>query len=270
MSPRPRLPPNNRNEYDHSLFRNPPPASRMNEIGSSPITRRAALERLALMMGGAVAAPLMAGVLGGCQASGPEPPQLLLLDDDQYALVTRLTDHILPATDTPGASEVGVPGFIDKMLAEWYDDEDRDVFLLGLADIEARAQYDHGRTFIEMEPAQQVALMQELDDAAYGVTRPATATPEDVAEAAQQGTDAMQREREAQMAGGTDVGGDPQAAPPPPDFPDGPRFFRMLKELTLTGYYTSKVGMTQELQWLPAPGRYDGDAPLSEIGRTWA
>jgi hypothetical protein len=47
-------------------------------------------------------------------------------------------------------------------------------------------------------------------------------------------------------------------------------FFAVLKEWTLVGYYTSEVGATQELQWLAAPGRYDGDLPLEEVGPTWA
>src|SRR5258706_203268 len=47
-------------------------------------------------------------------------------------------------------------------------------------------------------------------------------------------------------------------------------FFRSLKELTLVGYYTSEVGATRELQYVPLPGRYDGCVPLAQIGRTWA
>ncbi len=58
--------------------------------------------------------------------------------------------------------------------------------------------------------------------------------------------------------------------PRPDDAPPGTPFFRQLKELTLSGYYTSEVGATQELQWIEAPGRYDADVPLSEVGRAWA
>ncbi len=47
-------------------------------------------------------------------------------------------------------------------------------------------------------------------------------------------------------------------------------FFRSLKDLTLVGYYTSEVGATRELQYVPLPGRYDGCVPLARIGRTWA
>ena len=47
-------------------------------------------------------------------------------------------------------------------------------------------------------------------------------------------------------------------------------FFRHLKELTLTGYYTSEIGATEELQYEHTPGRYDACVPLEEVGRTWA
>jgi len=35
-------------------------------------------------------------------------------------------------------------------------------------------------------------------------------------------------------------------------------YFRMLKELTLTGVYTSEIGAVKLLNYNPAPGRYDG------------
>lgn len=242
---------------------------------TSTISRRTALERIALLIGGTISAPVMAGLLGGCRTNPTEElTPLLLLDTDQHQLINLLTDHIIPATDTPSASEAGVPRFIDKMLADWFEDEDRQHFLNGLADVEVRAQQMHNAGFATLEPAQQIALMEVLDEAAYADKPSAdeTRVAEEVAEAAQQGTDAMQREEQEQVAGSPEVGGDPQAAPPAatvPD-PDLPPFFRVLKELTLAGYYTSEVGMTQELRWLAAPGYYDGDIPLSEVGRSWA
>jgi hypothetical protein len=50
----------------------------------------------------------------------------------------------------------------------------------------------------------------------------------------------------------------------------GAPFFRMMKELTLTGYYTSEIGATQELQYVHEAGVYRGDVPYSEIGRAYA
>lgn len=51
---------------------------------------------------------------------------------------------------------------------------------------------------------------------------------------------------------------------------ENPPFFRMMKELTLVGYYTSEIGASQELKTNVVPGRYDGDVPYDEIGRAWA
>lgn len=44
------------------------------------------------------------------------------------------------------------------------------------------------------------------------------------------------------------------------------KFFDQLKSFTLFGYYSSEVGATKELVYLPIPGGYDGGFKLSENG----
>ena len=44
-------------------------------------------------------------------------------------------------------------------------------------------------------------------------------------------------------------------------------FFDAIKQLTVTGYYTSEIGMTVERVYLPVPGRYDGAHPYSDGDR---
>lgn len=41
-------------------------------------------------------------------------------------------------------------------------------------------------------------------------------------------------------------------------------YFRMMKELTLLGYFTSEVGGTQQLTYVEVPGRYDGCVPYKK------
>ena len=48
------------------------------------------------------------------------------------------------------------------------------------------------------------------------------------------------------------------------------QFFRMMKELTILGYYTSQPGATKELRYVQVPGRYDGCVPFPATGRAWA
>jgi hypothetical protein len=42
-------------------------------------------------------------------------------------------------------------------------------------------------------------------------------------------------------------------------------FFAVMKWLTMYGYFTSRVGMEQELQHEVFPGSYDGCAPIRRI-----
>jgi hypothetical protein len=50
----------------------------------------------------------------------------------------------------------------------------------------------------------------------------------------------------------------------------GWEFFDKFRQLVLTGYFTSRVGMTQERKYLPVPGRYDGAYLYSNINRVFS
>ena len=47
-------------------------------------------------------------------------------------------------------------------------------------------------------------------------------------------------------------------------------YFRMMKELTVLGYFSSKEGATQALRYLPVPGKYDGAYPYKKGDKAWA
>lgn len=52
--------------------------------------------------------------------------------------------------------------------------------------------------------------------------------------------------------------------------PDGdPHYFRILKELTILGYFSSEIGATQALRYLEVPGRYEPDVPYTRGDRAW-
>lgn len=50
---------------------------------------------------------------------------------------------------------------------------------------------------------------------------------------------------------------------------DPPLFFRQMKDLTLWGYFTSEIGSTQALRYLPVPGRYE-TIEYKKGDRAWA
>jgi len=226
--------------------------------------RREALRRLGLLAGGALSASTVVGLLAGCRAERSVEGGYVFraLDADQQELTGALVDILLPATDTPGAREAGVPAFIDKLLADWMTGDESARFLAGLEDVDARAQGAHGARFVDIGAARQTTLVAALDREAF----PPYEEPPGEAEAAEASAGNAQSGTTAMADAGEQQAG--QVAAPPEEA--SPPFFSTLKELTVAGYYTSEVGASQELRWSAAPGEYRPDVPLAEVGRAWA
>ena len=128
------------------------------------IDRREAIKRTAMLMGAAVSASAITGVLNGCKPS----PELLytpvFFTPDQARIVTEVCEIIIPKTDTPGAKEAGVPGFIDTMLKDCYKKEDQDRYIEGLTAFDERAKSTYGDRFIYCKPEQQTELVKTVHD----------------------------------------------------------------------------------------------------------
>lgn len=127
------------------------------------ITRREALTQVATLLGTAISAPTLAGALDAATRSAWAASVGWLprtLTPEQLELVAVLADHIIPATDTPGARAVGVHRFVDVLLTDHYAAEERDRFIASLTDLQRQR-------FVETPPEQQVALLKQMDRAAY-------------------------------------------------------------------------------------------------------
>ena len=183
--------------------------------------RREALKRVGALMGGTMSLSIVSGVMSGCQAPAAGGYTMQTLSEAQGELVATISELIIPTTDTPGARAAKVHEFIDLMLTDWFEVEDKDHFLAGLVKTDEMAQAANGSSFVDNTEAQQIALLTEMEAAAQGGSG------------------------------------------------DKP-FFTMMKELTLTGYYTSEIGASQELKYVHVAGEYRGDVPYSEIGRAYS
>ena len=119
--------------------------------------RRDLLATAGLLLGGEVVAPLSralaADAVPGFTASQVQ------FTPDQRALVSAISERIIPTTDTPGAINAGVPAFIEMMLADWYAPQDRDNFLNGMGVIDGYAWVQHEKPFAALAPEQQDAIL---------------------------------------------------------------------------------------------------------------
>ncbi len=109
-------------------------------------------------------------------------------------MIARLTDLIIPPTDTPGAAAAGVPEYIDLVVST--DADLQAVFRDGLVHLDKTSESRFGaNSFLQLSDSQQIELLTSLSEAS--------------------GADGS--------------------------------FFHAVKNLTADGYYTSRVGLMQEL-----------------------
>ncbi|HZQ95422.1 MAG TPA: gluconate 2-dehydrogenase subunit 3 family protein [Candidatus Sulfotelmatobacter sp.] len=148
---------------------------------------------------------------------------LRTLDPHQEATVKAMADMIIPRTDTPGASDVGVSEFIDLILTEWYGIPERTHFLNGLAATDSRARSLFGKDFVDCSPEQRSEMLIEL------------------------GAKMLQDAALAAVQSARSDAGLPEA-----------NFYSDFRRLTLTAYYTSEAGATQELHFEVIPEQYQG------------
>ena len=188
-------------------------------------------EALKLLLAGGVLPAVPADLLGFFRDAHPASGYTLrTLNPHQNDTVVAMIDQIIPATDTPGAKGARVNEFIDVILTEWADAEERKNFLDGLAGVDKQADDLFGKNFVDASPAQQVTLLRSMDESVAAQRtrrmRHGNTIPE---------------ERDKQLRG---------------------EFFNVFKGITVHGYYTSEIGFSQELNLQIIPGAQHGCAPL--------
>lgn len=175
------------------------------------MNRREAVQRITLLMGGALSAPLMAGIAGEKLNAGPS----LSVNPQQEALLAEIADIIIPSTNTPGAKAAGAEKFIVRVVRDCYELEDQKKFYAGIEKLDSDSKEIYGKGFMQLDTEKKNEIVKR--STTY----------------------------------------------------DKP-FFLQMKGLTVTAYFTSEIGATQALDYLPIPGRFDGCIPLKEGQKTWA
>jgi hypothetical protein len=189
------------------------------------MNRRDAIERVALLMGGAVIGAEF--FVSGCKSENHASDVKDLFTPENTTYLNEVGETILPTTSTPGAKAANVGGFMGVMVRDCYTPEDQKIFLTSISKIDAATNKKFGKGFLDASPGQRTAVLTDLDkeQKAYSKTK---------------------KEKEPN------------------------HYFKMVKELTLLGYFTSEVGCTKALRYLPVPGKFIGDYPYKKGDKAWA
>lgn len=157
----------------------------------------------------------------------------------EYAFISKFADTMLPADDTPGALDVGVPQMLDKMTAEVYGKEAQQMTQKGLGALMSKME-----GFADMDADKALSYLQEQDE--YYKTFKA----------------------EVKMSG-EDVPTEEAAAMEEATAKDA---YMSLKSSIIGAYFNTEEVATTMLAYDPVPGEYIPCGDLQELtgGKAWA
>jgi hypothetical protein len=201
------------------------------------MTRREALIKMAVLVGATTVGPRLLGAKFRESAAAKGSLEPFAADD--IVLLDEIGDTIIPATDVPGAKAVGIGAFIAMMVTDCYYPDEQRAFRKGLHGLPAAYQAKYGESFITGKPASRTEFLNQLDQEQKAYT------------AKQKGRKKFVRENAT-----TEESADSEG--------EIPHYFRVMKELTILGYFTSELASTQILGWEEVPGRFDGNMPYKK------
>lgn len=221
------------------------------------ITRREAVARVAALLGG-VALIGGSALITGCRTERTDVPFTPFTTDD-IAYLDEIADTILPTTSTPGAKAAKTGELMARMVTDSYSLEDEKIFRAGMVKLDdASKDKNGGKTFMQATPEQRLALLKTLDKEHFDYSEKQRLeglrkSKEFLAKAVQE--NAPKTESQQAVAATED----------PPN-----RYFRMMKELSLLGYFTSEIGATQAQVYEESPGKWEPCIPYKPGQKSYA
>lgn len=196
------------------------------------MTRRELIQKTTMALGYTLSGPSLIALLNSCDLKHSLSYKPVFFTEEQGLIISDMAEVILPRTKTPGAKDVGVPIFIENYVKEVFTKEQQDKFMADIDVFNKGSIPTHFRLFIECTIDSQSAYIKELHrDAQQNIT------------GASEGWWASSQSEKP--------------------------FIMTVKELTLLGFFTSKIGASEVLQYNPAPGPYQGCVPLKTVGKAW-
>lgn len=204
--------------------------------------RRTALRNISLGTGYLVSSGTILGILNSCKEA-PETWQPSYLTKEEGKMITLLSDLILPASETPGALDVNVPQFIDKMYKDIETEENQTLFKRGANLFSEEFKMEYGKDIMKAEPAEVEKLLSKYFNLS---------------------------EKEESKVKSLMSKAITEVAPADLDSYEMYKFLMAVRYYTLFGYFTSEKVGEEILSYDPVPGVYQGCIPASEVGNAWS
>ena len=128
-------------------------------------TRREVLQGLIVSIGGATALTACGGVANVLSTRPGSAARFYT--SEEYALVTRISDLIIPRTETPGAVDANVSGYMDGLMTGWANNKTKNAHRTALRHIKVELDQRAGGNFLDASDSAAEQSLVSFDAAAF-------------------------------------------------------------------------------------------------------
>jgi hypothetical protein len=190
------------------------------------MNRREYIKNAGIVLGWGVSGITLSEIFISCKEKSHLTWKPVFLSPNQAEIIAEITETILPKTKTPGAKELGVPQFIDKMVNDLMNLEGKEGFAKDIEIFEQNCIDKYGKGFVELSKQNKEEYLLLLD-------------------------------KESPRSGLNIWGINLEPNAP------APTFYKTVKSMTLWGFYTSEFIGKNVLAYDPIPGQVISCMPLN-------
>lgn len=194
--------------------------------------RRKALQKTGLMAGMILSTPTLLSLLQQCKTEERAEWSPTFLTGEEAAFISSFVDAILPRTDTPGALDVKVDVFLDKLFSQGYDEVGQNEIRNEIKTFNQNCVDTFGDNFASLKEKEKVAILTQAEKNSGKFNSSVWGTP---------------------VGEPVEVG-----------------FYRSLKSMVIWAYFSSEEIGENVLSYDPIPQQYLGCIPVSDVGNRWS
>lgn len=198
------------------------------------MNRRELLKQIALLTGGVVIGGEV--FLSGCKSPGKE----IGFTEANIALLDEVGETILPATSTPGAKAARIGQFMKTIVNDCYTAKQQAAFTSGIQQLDDDCKKSSGKTFMECSAQERHNFLLTLETASKEYNKKVNEEDKPKREEIEEANKKLSWKDHKEFEGTPS------------------HYYTMMKQLTLWGYFTSKEGITNALNYQPVPGKFIG------------
>lgn len=196
--------------------------------------RRDAVKYISVLLGSAMVGG--DAFLLGCKSNTGKTDWL---SAESVAYLDEIGETILPRTKTPGAKDAHVGKFMQVMVNDCYEEGDQTAFKEGMDKLNDASKKKFDKTFMEASPEQRKELLIQIDKEAKDYQKSIADYNKAEDDKYNKNMSYVRQKK-------------------------SPHYFTMMKQLTLLGYFTSKEALTQAVNYVAVPGKFQGCIPYKK------